>query len=410
MASCAAPAPTAVKIPHPVITHITKNCLQHSGQPMTSETLTSIREICTTAFSEMSKTYQLSGQRFSKEEKTFTQIIRNNLSIMDKLIQQACQPYFPPQLISMATMIATDEVPVSQKLDTDVTLYKTASKKPCFVGKTPPLENVLMQETEALFCIPPHKNIVPFAGVRTNEDKTELFLNYGGDDLHRIMNPDTPETPETPGKCFSSQELYTIALELVTALVHLHTHHFLHRDIKRENVLQNNEDTIQLADFGFAHHLPEGTTSTGALPLYGTYDFFSPEQMKQVTSEEVEGKTFYFIPYSEKTDVWALGCTLFELLCNQSLLDALNSPITPPKQGIDNPAFKKQVITTITKAFTQENIQDTINRLIEETIDSVFAQELKSLHPQQLANIIKYCLCVDPEKRLSAQDIQKKLA
>lgn len=94
-----------------------------------------------------------------------------------------------------------------------------------------------------------------------------------------------------------------IILEIGYALCHLHTHGIIHRDLKLENVLINDEGKIKLIDFGVAHNIKE--TDTIPLPtpqVIGTPIYMSPEQRKNP-----ETVTF-------ASDIYSLGIIAYELV------------------------------------------------------------------------------------------------
>jgi TolB-like protein len=97
-----------------------------------------------------------------------------------------------------------------------------------------------------------------------------------------------------------------LAREVADALDHAHRHGVIHRDIKPENILLSDHHAV-VADFGIARALDEaaagGITRTGQ--AVGTPTYMSPEQ---VTGEHV---------IDGRTDQYALGCTLFEMLSGQ---------------------------------------------------------------------------------------------
>jgi serine/threonine-protein kinase len=95
------------------------------------------------------------------------------------------------------------------------------------------------------------------------------------------------------------------ALELVLAvadgLSFAHEHGLVHRDVKPQNVLLNNEGEVKVTDFGIARslHVEHGVTQTGT--VLGTGEYLAPEQ--------ASGKQV-----SPATDVYSLGIVLWELL------------------------------------------------------------------------------------------------
>jgi NIMA (never in mitosis gene a)-related kinase len=92
--------------------------------------------------------------------------------------------------------------------------------------------------------------------------------------------------------------LYYIA-QLIIAVMFMHSKNILHRDIKTQNMFLTSETVAKLGDFGIAKAL--GTNADMTKTLVGTPYFMSPEVCK--------GE-----PYGQKSDVWAIGCCLYELI------------------------------------------------------------------------------------------------
>ncbi|CAD8155178.1 unnamed protein product [Paramecium octaurelia] len=87
--------------------------------------------------------------------------------------------------------------------------------------------------------------------------------------------------------------------QLVIAIHFMHSKNILHRDIKTQNMFLNKEQVIKLGDFGISKAL--GTHANFAQTFLGTPYFMSPEVIR--------GE-----PYGKKSDIWALGCALYELV------------------------------------------------------------------------------------------------
>src|SRR3954470_17447177 len=95
-------------------------------------------------------------------------------------------------------------------------------------------------------------------------------------------------------------EAVAYAVEIARALGCAHAHHIVHRDIKPQNVLIDEEGTAKVTDFGIARSLDEeGLTAEGR--VLGTTDYVSPEQAL--------GN-----PVSGQTDIYSLGVVLYEML------------------------------------------------------------------------------------------------
>lgn len=95
----------------------------------------------------------------------------------------------------------------------------------------------------------------------------------------------------------------TLAAEVAEALAHAHAHGIVHRDVKPGNVLVRDDGRALLVDFGVARP-DDAVTLTATGDLAGTPNYMAPEQARG-------GRV------DERTDVWALGVTLYEALTLQ---------------------------------------------------------------------------------------------
>ncbi|MBB5871069.1 serine/threonine-protein kinase [Allocatelliglobosispora scoriae] len=94
-----------------------------------------------------------------------------------------------------------------------------------------------------------------------------------------------------------------ISADVCAALEFSHRHGIIHRDIKPGNVMLTQNGQVKVMDFGIARALASGaTTMTQTSAVIGTAQYLSPEQAR---GEAVDARS----------DVYAAGCVLFELLC-----------------------------------------------------------------------------------------------
>jgi serine/threonine-protein kinase len=94
-----------------------------------------------------------------------------------------------------------------------------------------------------------------------------------------------------------------IIADICAALEFSHRHGIIHRDIKPGNVMLTPNGQVKVMDFGIARALASGaTTMTQTSAVIGTAQYLSPEQAR---GEAVDARS----------DVYAAGCVLFELLC-----------------------------------------------------------------------------------------------
>src|SRR5262249_16962437 len=97
-------------------------------------------------------------------------------------------------------------------------------------------------------------------------------------------------------------EAVELAIQIGDALVYLHQQGVVHRDLKPENVMLTHDGGVKLMDFGIAHDATlRRMTWSGLSGTMGTPDYMAPEQ--------VQGKGG-----DERSDVYGLGATLYEML------------------------------------------------------------------------------------------------
>ncbi|KAL6520254.1 hypothetical protein OROMI_032434 [Orobanche minor] len=116
----------------------------------------------------------------------------------------------------------------------------------------------------------------------------------GGSCLH-IMKSAYPEGFEEP-------VIATLLCEVLKALVYLHVHGHIHRDVKAGNILIDSNGTVKLGDFGVAACMFDtGDRQRSRNTFVGTPCWMAPEVMQQLHG------------YDFKADIWSFGITALEL-------------------------------------------------------------------------------------------------
>jgi eukaryotic-like serine/threonine-protein kinase len=140
-----------------------------------------------------------------------------------------------------------------------------------------------------------HADIVALLDAGQTQQQSWLALELvPGGDLTRYTAP-TRLLPEAM--------VLRIGQRVATALAHAHGAGFVHRDVKPSNILAHwPSDTLKLGDFGVARGVDAQATRTGV--VLGSPAYLAPEQLGGALAEP-------------RTDLYALGVTLFQLLCGR---------------------------------------------------------------------------------------------
>jgi hypothetical protein len=139
--------------------------------------------------------------------------------------------------------------------------------------------------------------------------------------------------------------------QLIHALQYLHSNSVVHRDIKMENILVDENDVLKLSDFGFAHKFKSKTEKEDE--LCGTIEYMSPENLRER-------------PYRFSPDIWCVGVLAYDMMFG-------DTPFKAKKNGI----MKKKILQC----------------------KYSFPQETKS--SDELKDFIRRILVKDPHKRLT---------
>jgi Tol biopolymer transport system component len=145
-----------------------------------------------------------------------------------------------------------------------------------------------------------HANIAAIYGIEQSTATRALVLEF--------VEGRTLEDRILSGRIPIAEAIET-ASQIAEALEAAHEQGVIHRDLKPANVKLRSDGTVKVLDFGLAKLVDEGdagepvrpTTLTHVGAVLGTAPYMSPEQAK--------GQ-----PAGKRSDIWAFGCVLFEML------------------------------------------------------------------------------------------------
>jgi len=150
-----------------------------------------------------------------------------------------------------------------------------------------------------------HPNIVRFLAVGRFQGTSYIAMEFiQGDTLDKSLEKRGP---------LPWREVVDLAIQICDALHYAHEHGVVHRDLKPSNLMVNEQGRLKLTDFGIAKDL-DATALTATGRTLGTAAYMAPEQIRGAPA------------VSHKTDLYALGILLYQLLVGKTPFDG-SSPM-----------------------------------------------------------------------------------
>ncbi|EGR29124.1 protein kinase domain protein [Ichthyophthirius multifiliis] len=236
------------------------------------------------------------------------------------------------------------------------TLIKKISTDQLYVAKKIELSNLSQkeqqkakQEAEVLKQLE-HPNIVAYEDSFIEKDTLIIIMEYceEGDLSYHI------KLQIVNRQNFPERDILNWFIQLSSALIYIHQKKILHRDIKTQNIFLAQNNTVKIGDFGISRVLQY--TQEQAMSVVGTPYYMSPELCKNQ-------------PYSSKSDIWALGCVIYQLC-------ALKLP------------------------FDANNLMGLMQKIIKDKF-----QEIPQLYSQDMQRLIEQILTKDEKLRSNLMDI-----
>jgi serine/threonine protein kinase len=217
-----------------------------------------------------------------------------------------------------------------------------------------------------------HKNVVRIFDIDEIEGRSIITMEYfHGVSLKELLNKQ--------GK-LNIESAIDIGLQLCSALHVAHKNGVIHRDIKPQNILINDENIVKIVDFGIARSnldmSSEGSSSeiTKTGTIIGTPEYISPEQVKGDKNLD------------HRTDIYSLGIVLYEMFTGEvpfkgntpiaTILKRLNeNPVLPSKLNSKIPPELERLILTA----MAHDVNDRYNNIIQLSDDLMYFKELYSV-------------------------------
>ena len=155
-------------------------------------------------------------------------------------------------------------------------------------------------------------------------------------------------------KSFEEKDIWNIFIQILQGLKCLHDHNILHRDLKSANIFLFNNNLAKIGDLNVSKVTKNGIghTQTGT-PYYASPEVWNDES------------------YTNKSDIWSLGCVLYEMIC-----------LTPP--------------------FKAESMDGLYHKIIKGKCNKI-----PEKYSKELNEILKLLFNVNPKERPSCDELLK---
>lgn len=199
-----------------------------------------------------------------------------------------------------------------------------------------------------------HPNIVSYIGTKVDMDKEVVYIFQewvSGGSVNSMLANFGP---------FQLDVIRTYTSQILLGLQYLHENGIVHRDIKGGNILVENSGSVKLADFGASTKVAMGDTEESTA-IRGTPYFSPPENL-------------YEVKYGRKGDIWAVGCTVVEMLTGR-------------------PPWQSDTVTTVVQLYMH---------IVATKGPPPYSREL----PDDAEDFLKVIFKIDPKERPTAIDLQ----
>lgn len=248
-----------------------------------------------------------------------------------------------------------------------------------------------------------HNNVVSIYDFGVEQSQFFLVMDYvEGRNLRQIIN----ELKKT-NKYFTIDQALFLIKETAAGLDHAHRCtdsttgrplNITHRDMSPQNIMVSFEGEVKVIDFGIAKAETDGE-ATKAGTLKGKFSYMSPEQ--------AEGQ-----PIDPRTDVFALGIVLWELLANDRLFTGSNEAVIlrkvrdcqiPPIRKI-NPTVPQELERIVMKALAKDrNVRYQTAANFHRDLNRFLNTQYPEFSPQDFSLFVRECF------KTAYQDGREKL-
>ena len=221
-----------------------------------------------------------------------------------------------------------------------------------------------LKEISILNKLRKHPNIITLYKNFKYDDHIILILELLGDNLYNVYKNK---------KCMDINIVKIMIKQLVDALIYMKCHDITHCDIKPENILFyvfKGEPCFKLIDFGCSEYNIKDKTNS-----YFQSRWYRAPEVNYNYGLCKTGKTNNHVNYSDKIDIWSLGCVVYEIVTGTPLFKGINY----------NMVYMLQRELYMNILINPNYLEDNLMKGFD----------------HKLVNFIKCCLLINPKDRLN---------
>jgi serine/threonine protein kinase len=245
----------------------------------------------------------------------------------------------------------------------------------------------ILREIRLLRILKGHQNIVELKTImrppnREEFDSINIVTEYCTQNLSNVIKLNT--------ESMGTDHIRYITYEITKGLAFIHSKGIIHRDLKPLNILVNDEWNIKISDFG------QSTVRVGEINK--DYDL-----TKYVTTRYYRAPELYLTyksNYSEKVDMWSLGCIIAELFNKNVFIkaakteDYLKNLVT--MLGLPNKKVQREITNKSFLRYMFEKQPFLVRKSIGELLPTA---------PPDAVDLMSKLFTYDPSERMSADDV-----